>query len=151
MHKKSALILFSAAALALGFTSALPAAAATGTWRPYGNTNPITSSRSAWKCASTVTVGFNLLSQVCIIRSRNGASIQGAVIVRNNNTFLYNTNANVTVLNAGGRIFDTWYCPQSGVGANSWSVCFGKTFNWNALAYSYGFANGGWLGGTGFK
>lgn len=150
MHKKSALILFSAAALGLGFISALQAAA-DGKWQPYGNKNPITSSRSSWKCASTVTVGVNLLSQVCIIRSPNRASIQGAVIVRNNNTFLYTTYANVTVLNSRGDIFDTWYCPQSGVGAKSWSVCFGKTLSWKGLAYSYGRADGDWLGATGYK
>jgi hypothetical protein len=154
MHKKSALILFSAAgALALGFTSVLQAAAgATGTWRPYGNTNPITSSSSTWKCQSTKPVTSGVSSQVCTIRSRNGGSVQGAVIVRNNNSYLYSANADMYVYYESGTLRGNWYCSSSGVAANSWSVCFGKTFS--ALGYKYytsGYANNKGLGTTGYN
>lgn len=150
MHKKSALMFFSSVgALALSFTSLLPVAVAdTGSWTAYGSKNPITSSRSRWKCASTLSVGPNLLSQVCIIRSPSGTAIQGSVIVRNNNTSVYRTNANVAVRTLTGETFDVWSCPLANVKAKSWSVCFGKTFSYRGSAFAQGDANGRWLGNT---
>jgi hypothetical protein len=143
MHKKSVLMFFSSVgALTLGFTSVLPAAVAeTGAWRAYGNTNPITSSRSNWHCGKTIQVGYKVVSQVCIVTTPDGRSIQGAVIVRNNNSYLYNVNAQVTVYaNRNG----SWNCPRSNVAKNSWSVCFGSTFRWDTgfRSFADGVVNG---------
>jgi hypothetical protein len=150
MYKKFALMLFSTTgALALGLTSALQATAATGTWVPYGNTNPITSSKSTWRCQSSIAVGPNLVSQVCTVRSASGTGVQGAVIVRNNNNYLYSTNAGMDVYYEGGGLRGYWDCPSSGVGANSWSVCFGSTFPANGYRYfTGGYANNRDLGTT---
>ncbi|RZU74356.1 hypothetical protein EV384_2810 [Micromonospora kangleipakensis] len=118
------------AVLGLSLATAGPAAAAeSGTWVAYGNTNPITSSSSLWKCAGTKTVTTNVLAQVCAIRTQNGggAYVQGAVIVRNNRSSLYSTTAFLSLSHTFGSLMGTWACPSSGVSANSWSVCFGRT------------------------
>lgn len=105
-----------------------PAAAADGAWRAYGNTNPITSSSSDWTCGTTVTVASSVLAQACMVVSPSRGSMQGAVIVRNNRSGLFKTNASVSLYRpSGNQVMDTWKCPESGVGANSWSVCFGQT------------------------
>lgn len=147
MHKKSALMFFSSAgALALSFTSLLPVAVAdTGSWVAYGSKNPITSSRSTWKCQSSVKVDSGVIAQVCTVRSPGGGGIQGAVIVLNNRSSLYGANAEVTVYGDG----NTWYCPHSGVRAHSWSVCFGRTFSFPYSAYSFGYVNNVYMGYTG--
>src|SRR5690349_2980710 len=103
-----------------------PAAAATGSWVAYGNTNPITSSNSTWKCASTKTVTTNVLAQVCAIRSPDGRVEQGAVIVRNNRSTTYGVEAAVDLSidpSAPGNtgFIDRWTCSRSGVAAHSWS------------------------------
>jgi len=153
MYKKSALMLFSATGtLAFVLTSALQAMAATGSWRPYGNTNPITSSSSTWKCQSSKTVATNVIAQVCTIRSANTAAVQGAVIVRNNNSSSFRTNAGMTVYYENGTVRDTWSCSLSGVAANSWSVCFGSSFSANGYRYyTSGYANNVSLGITGYN
>ncbi len=142
MYKKFALILFSAAgALALGAT------AATAAWKPYGNTNPITSSTSTWKCNSSVTVTTNVISQVCTIRSASKTSVQGAIIVRNNKSTSYTTSASMDVYYENGNYAGRWTCSSSGVAANSWSVCFGTQFNpGSSRYYTGGYANTTWLG-----
>jgi hypothetical protein len=56
-------------------TQGLAVAEASGTWRAYGNTNPITSSTSTWKCGSSTTVATNVIAQVCAIRSSSGSSV----------------------------------------------------------------------------
>jgi hypothetical protein len=76
--------------LGLSLAVAGPAAAATGAWKAYGNTNPITSSDSRWKCGSSEDVGVSMVAQVCVIRAPSGASVQSAVIVRNNRSDLSN-------------------------------------------------------------
>ena len=68
-----------------------------------------------------------MIAQVCAIRLTNEVLFRGAVIVRNNRDRLYSTSAQVTVVNQTGTGEGTWVCPSSGVGAHSWSVCFGET------------------------
>ncbi|MGW0902918.1 hypothetical protein [Streptomyces sp. NPDC002853] len=120
-----------AAVLGLGLASASPAAASdAGTWRAYGNTNPITSSSATWKCAGSKTVTTSVLAQVCAIRSSTGGSVQAAVIVRNNGSSLYSATANMDLYTATPVTFlGDWTCPSSGVGPKSWSVCFGKVLS----------------------
>jgi hypothetical protein len=153
MYKKSALMLFSVAgALALGLTSTLQATAATGSWTAYGNSNPITSSTSTWKCNGSVTVTTDVISQVCTIRSANKTRVQGAIIVRNNKSTSYNTTANMSVYYEGGTKRGDWTCTSSGVAANSWSVCFGLQLDPQSLRhYTSGDANNKWLAYTEFN
>jgi hypothetical protein len=122
-----------------------PAAAATGSWRAYGNTNPITSSSSTWHCAGTKTIATSVGAQVCAIRSSGGGSVQGAVIVRNNRSSLYSVQAAMDLYNSSGKL-GAWECSSSGVGANSWSVCFGQTISQSGSVDSVGIANGVSLG-----
>jgi hypothetical protein len=148
MYKKFALMLFSAAGAV-----ALQATAATAGWVSYGSTNPITSSSSSWRCNSTVSIGSNVGAQVCTIRSPDRAGVQGAVIVRNNNSYVYSTNADMIVYYEGGfRTRGQWSCSSSGVAANSWSVCFGSTFAASGDNYStWGHAKTTILGTTGYN
>jgi hypothetical protein len=147
MYKKFALILFSATGAV-----ALQATAAMAGWVAYGSTNPITSSSSSWRCNSTVSIGSNVGAQVCTVRSADGKGVQGAIIVRNNNSYLYSTDANMTVYYDFGSVRGNWSCPSSGVGANSWSVCFGTTFAAGNYKYSTsGNANSRGLGTTGYN
>ncbi|WP_242890981.1 hypothetical protein [Actinomadura litoris] len=117
-----------------------------GSWRPYGNTNPITSSSSTWRCASTETIAASVLAQVCAIRSPGGGSVQGAVIVRNNRSNLYSTTASMDLFTTSGIGLGDWACSSSGVGAHSWSVCFGRTLTQSSPVNSEGFAGGTYLG-----
>jgi hypothetical protein len=129
--------------------STVPSAAGTaaqyvGSWRAYGNTNPITSSSSTWACSSTVDVETGIKAQTCAIRSRDGRSVQGAVIVRNNRSSLYTAQSEVRLLTHhadGGHIEGSWECQQSGVGANSWSVCFTLTLTRSEMAEANGWLN----------
>lgn len=140
------------AVLGLSLATAAPAAAtengtaATGTWRPYGNTNPITSSKSTWHCASTKRVATNVGAQVCAIRSPGGGAVQGAVIVRNNRSNLYSVRAAMDLVTSSGQSLGVWVCSSSGVGANSWSVCFGRTLTQSSPVNSAGAANDAALG-----
>lgn len=133
-------------------TTAAPASAVEpGTWRPYGNKNPITTSSSQWRCASSVEIASSVVAQVCSIRSGggNGWDVQGAVIVRNNRSTAFSTSASVTVYDRFNvEVINTWSCGSSGVAANSWSVCFGATFLHHTI-YSEGSARGVDLGQTG--
>ncbi|WP_338496089.1 hypothetical protein [Streptomyces sp. SJL17-4] len=134
------------AALGLSLSTAGPAAAAdSGSWRAYGNTNPITSSSSTWHCAGTKTIATNVGAQVCAIRSQGGGSVQAAVIVRNNRSSLYSVQAAMDLYSSSGKL-GAWLCSSSGVGANSWSVCFGKTLSQSGAVDSVGNANGVNLG-----
>lgn len=128
------------AALGLSLATAGPAsatdvgpAAATdaGSWRAYGSTNPITSSSDTWLCAGSKTVATSVLAQVCAIRSSGGGSVRAAVIVRNNRSSLYSAGAIADLYTAATppTFLGIWECASSGVGANSWSVCFGKTLS----------------------
>jgi hypothetical protein len=147
MYKKFALMLFSAAGAV-----ALQATAATAGWVSYGNTSPITSSNSTWRCNSTVQMDSNVGAQVCTVRSASGTGVQGAIIVRNNNSYVYTTNAVMIVYYDYGGTRGNWSCPWSGVAANSWSVCFGSTFAANGYNYStWGHANTTILGTTGYN
>lgn len=122
------------------------ATAESGSWRAYGNTNPITSSPSTWGCASSTAVATNVIAQVCAIRSAGGDAVQAAVIVRNNRASLYSVQAAMDLYTLFGIKLGDWVCPSSGVGANSWSVCFGRTINETSLVNSAGAANGVSLG-----
>ncbi|QLD28161.1 hypothetical protein HXZ27_31405 [Micromonospora carbonacea subsp. aurantiaca] len=133
--------------LGLSLATAGPAAATeAGSWRAYGNTNPITSSPSTWHCASTKTVVTDVLAQVCAIRSSGGGAVQAAVIVRNNRSSLYSVTAAMDLYTSSGGYLGDWVCSSSGVGANSWSVCFGRTLTQSSPVNSVGAANGVGLG-----
>jgi len=147
MYKKFALMLFSAAGAV-----ALQATAATAGWVSYGSTNPITSSSARWRCNSTKAIGTNVGAQVCTVRSADGKGVQGAVIVRNNNSYVYDTSATMLVYYDYGNLRGSWSCPSSGVAANSWSVCFGSTFaGYNNNYSTEGTANNVPLGTTGYN
>ncbi|WIV52882.1 hypothetical protein [Amycolatopsis nalaikhensis] len=105
--------------------TAAASAASTGTWRPYGNTNPILSSASHWNCTPTVESPSGIKWQVCAVRTVSGTGVQGAVIVRNNRST--STSMAATVRLQASDLDRTWTCGRSGVAANSWSVCFGST------------------------
>ncbi|MDF3142985.1 MULTISPECIES: hypothetical protein [unclassified Streptomyces] len=133
------------AALGLSMAAAGPASAAdgVGTWVHYGNTNPITSSASTWRCGPTQTVEeTGMVAQVCAIRSASGNSAQAAVIVRNNLGTSQSTDAWMRLRNsADSSIAGTWDCDSTGVAANSWKVCFGETlYPKLASVYARGFA-----------
>jgi hypothetical protein len=138
------------ALLGLSLATAAPASAAdAGSWVPYGNKNPITSSTATWRCAGSEQIAPSVIAQVCAIRSANGVYYQGAVIVRNNRSSLYSTAAQVSVQNQTSVTEGTWVCPSSGVGANSWSVCFGRTQQEGTFQLSErasGFGGAWWLG-----
>ncbi|UJW28638.1 hypothetical protein L3Q67_25565 [Saccharothrix sp. AJ9571] len=131
-----------AVVLGLGLATAGPAAAADGVWNAYGNTNPITSSASTWTCGTTVTVAASVVAQSCIVVSPKRKSMQGAVIVRNNKSVLFEANASVSLYRPSGhQVKDTWKCPDSGVGKNSWSVCFGETITFPGSTRAEGTVN----------
>ncbi len=135
------------AALGLGLATAGPGAATeSGSWRAYGNTNPITSSTSTWHCASSRTVATNVVAQVCAVRAPGGGAVQAAVIVRNNRSSLYSVEAGMDLYTSSGTYQGDWLCQSSGVGANSWSVCFGRTLPQSSPVNSAGFANSTSLG-----
>nr|BFE47589.1 hypothetical protein GCM10017745_10160 [Saccharothrix mutabilis subsp. capreolus] len=130
-----------ATVLGLGLAGAGSAVADAGVWRAYGNTNPITSSTSTWRCSSSTTIAASVSAQVCAVRSHSGASVQTAVIVRNNGSGLYVTEATAsmyTLYNGSYALLGTWSCPPSGVAANSWSVCFGSTFTYTGSVTAQG-------------
>jgi hypothetical protein len=128
MHKKPALILFSrVGALALSFTSLFQVEVAIASWRPYGNTNPIRSSTSTWECGITYPLATGVGAQVCIVRTPDRKSTQGAIIVQNRSSSLYSASAGVSVYREDTSSMGSWECSRSGVAANSWSVCFGDT------------------------
>ncbi|WP_431892951.1 hypothetical protein [Micromonospora haikouensis] len=135
------------AVVGLSVATAGPAAATeSGSWRAYGNTNPITSSPSTWHCAATKTVVTNVLAQVCAIRSAGGGAVQAAVIVRNNRSSLYSVTAAMDLYTSSGAYLGDWVCSSSGVGANSWSVCFGRTLTQSSPVNSIGAVSGVDLG-----
>ncbi|GGM84675.1 hypothetical protein GCM10011609_21050 [Lentzea pudingi] len=136
------------ALLGLSLVTAGSASAATGSWKAYGNTNPITSSPHTWKCDASKVISTNVLAQVCVIRSENGKLVQGAVIVRNNTNALFSTSASVTVWNKQPVVLGEWDCASSGVATKSWSVCFGQSFPFNPKADATGYAKGVYLGDT---
>jgi hypothetical protein len=131
------------AVLGLALATAGPAAAVTedGVWHPYGNTNPITSSSSLWHCASSKPVDTNVVAQVCAVRAPGGPFVQAAVIVRNNRSDLYAAMGEMDLYISGGTKLGFWVCPLSGVGANSWSVCFGRTLTTSSSVNSSGVVN----------
>jgi hypothetical protein len=126
------------AVLGLSLATAGPAAAAdVGKWQHFGNTNPITSTRSTntWRCGSSVTVIAGLIAQACVIRSVNNLTIaQSAVIVRNDRPASYEVSATSDLFWSDGSLAGDWVCGRSGVAANSWSVCFGQTGTFGPLS-----------------
>ncbi|MBN6039602.1 hypothetical protein [Amycolatopsis sp. 195334CR] len=136
------------AAVVLGAAPAT-AAAADGTWKAYGNTNPITSSASTWTCGGTKSIATSVGAQVCMVVTPNRESMQGAVIVRNNKSSTFSTSAAMHLYRpSGAEVLDGWVCHTSGVAANSWSVCFGKTITHPGPTRAEGFANGKVLGSS---
>jgi hypothetical protein len=140
------------AVIGLGLVSAGPAAAAdpigVGTWVTYGTKNPITSSTSTWKCGATKPVATSVSAQTCAIRSAGGASVQAAVIVRNNGASAYNAYAYVALYD-----YETieplyaWDCGFKDLAPGGWSVCFGNTWSWSWSVYVlYAALNGVSLG-----
>jgi hypothetical protein len=121
-----------------------PAAAAAGRWVPYGNNNPITGSPSTWVCGGTIPVASDVLAQACTIRTPSLAYVQSAVIVRNNRSSLYSLYATSRMYSSVYNYeIGSWTCDSSGVGAHSWSVCFGETKDYSLGAYSVGIINAG--------
>jgi hypothetical protein len=141
-----------AAVLGLNLAAAGSAAAAvsweTGSWHPYGNTNPISSSSSTWNCDVTVSIGDNVGGQICAVRSASGNSVQAAVLVRNNRSSSASVWARMELF-AGPTRLGGWNCATSGVAPHSWSVCFGRSLTRSSTAFSYGSANGVLLGVSG--
>lgn len=132
------------AALGLSLATAGPAAAASsGAWAEYGDKNPITSSTSTWRCASTVAITTNVGAQVCAVRSQSGISVQGAVIVRNNRGLAYSVTAETDLF--GTDSLGKWVCQPKAVKADSWAVCFGETIRHNFPVDAQGYANNKFL------
>ncbi|QKV78396.1 hypothetical protein [Amycolatopsis sp. Hca4] len=127
-------------------TTGTAAAADSGSWHAYGNTNPITSSPATWHCAGSKAIATNVLAQVCAIRSVGGGAVQGAVIVRNNQSGLFSVSARMDLYTSAGTGLGIWTCASSGVAANSWSVCFGQTLAQSGAVNSMGIAKGVNLG-----
>ncbi|NRQ32485.1 hypothetical protein HII36_11635 [Nonomuraea sp. NN258] len=111
-----------------------------GSWRPYGNTNPITASSSTWRCAGSKKIASDVIAQVCAIRSPGGTAAQGAVIVRNNRSSLFSARVYVD-LSTADVVMGDWICSSSGVGPHSWSVCFGRTLSVHAKVHSEAWVN----------
>lgn len=109
-----------------------------GTWRAYGNTNPITSSSSTWRCTDTITSqNVYVKAQLCAVRSASRTGVQAAVIVRNNSVFAVSTEAYAELWDPQQvGYLGRWQCSPSGVAANSWSVCFGKTILHSAPVFA---------------
>ena len=138
----------------LGLVSAGPAAAAdsvgVGTWVAYGTKNPITSSTATWRCATTKTIATSVLAQTCAIRSSGGGSVQGAVIVRNNRSTAFSTDAYVSLYDYEYVLeLYSWYCGSKALAPGGWTVCFGSTWSWEYPVYVlYAEANSVSLGPT---
>ncbi|MDQ3789804.1 MAG: hypothetical protein M3422_21505, partial [Actinomycetota bacterium] len=99
--KRTATVLASVIA-ALLLSAGVASAQQAGVWRAYGNTNPITSSSSTWHCTSTQSIATNVAAQACAVRSAYGSSVQGAVIIRNNRSTLYEVGALTDLYNTSG-------------------------------------------------
>jgi hypothetical protein len=142
-----------AAPLSLSLALAAPAsaAAAPGTWRAFGNTNPVEASSATWRCASSREIADNMIAQVCAISGADGESRQGAVIVRNNRSSVASASAAVNLYGvwSGEDPIGQWTCGSSGVAAHSWSVCFGATIDYSSKVWANGDAKGVGLGFTG--
>jgi hypothetical protein len=136
------------AALGLSVLTAGPATASTaadpraGVWRSY-ESDPI---GSRWYCRNTATsIGADISGRPCIIHSANGQSVQGAVVILNNRSTVVPVVAAVNVYDFDGK-YGEWHCSRSGVGARSWSVCFGETIDPGWYPQTHGGANGVDLG-----
>jgi hypothetical protein len=147
MYKKFALMVF----LATG-ALALQATAAMAGWRSYGNTNPITSTGGRWRCQTTKPLVPYVGAQVCTVRFPATVSVpyervQGAVIVRNSTNNLYSVRASLSLYREDDSLMGSEFCSSSGVGANSWSVCFGDFVRaaGDSRYYTEGYANSKWL------
>ena len=119
------------AVVGLSLVAAVPASATEeerGRWVPYPTTSPI-AGPSTWHCSRNIPVETQVLVQVCAIRSADQQSAQGAVIVRNNRSGLYGAAVALMLEGDEGPIDIRWTCPQSGVAAGTWSVCFGAWVN----------------------
>ncbi|NRQ33565.1 hypothetical protein HII36_17155 [Nonomuraea sp. NN258] len=133
-----------APALDPGAGTAGPAAiAASGIWRSYGNTNPITPGSGTWRCQSPrpVDADAQVNGRVCVIRSPNGTSaVRAAVIVRNDGSGSYTATAALGLYTSSALI-GSWACSSAEVAAHSWSVCFGQARTVRGRAYARGTVN----------
>jgi hypothetical protein len=108
--------------------------AAPAVWRSYGNTAP---PASAWNCGASDSFDSGAVAQACIVVTADHRWAQGAVIVRNNRDSLYG--AEVAMITEGETASSTvvderWACPNSGIAAHTWSVCFTSTFSLDYLS-----------------
>ncbi|MDA0563297.1 hypothetical protein LG943_02970 [Streptomonospora sp. S1-112] len=150
LKKAAAAVAAASVALGLSLATAPPAAAASGQLVRYGNTNPITSSSSTWRCGGSEAIATNMVAQVCAVRSANGTGVQAAVILRNNASYSRSVNVSVNLLNRTDGTVGNWTCDSAGVSSNSWSVCFGRTLSRTSDHSAWGFANGTDLGSSPF-
>jgi hypothetical protein len=130
----------------LSLAIAGPAAAnGSQSWRPYGNTNPITSSASTWRCGNSENPAGtgNVFWQICAVRAPDGHEVQAALVVRNDNSGPYTVETQMD-LASGTTGKDLWEggCNPSGVAAHSWSVCFGPTLTTSGPVFASGSENG---------
>lgn len=150
-HTVTGLATIAAAVLGLSLVTAGSASALeTGSWRAFGNTNPITSSSSHWRCATSNDLAPNVVAQACAVRSADGDAAQGAVIVRNNESTSIIVDAAADLVDINNIELGDWVCANSGVAAHSWSVCFGQTVAGVTPVKSAGIANGVMLGTSPF-
>ncbi|WP_250009224.1 hypothetical protein [Actinoplanes sp. M2I2] len=127
----------------MGFGKSAAADPEVGTWRSYA-TNPINAGSSTWRCGDAKGIGTDISGRPCIIRTADRESVQGAVVILNNRSSIVPVEAAVVVRAAAYEPFELgeWHCSRSGVGARSWSVCFGETFSFSDKADTQGGANG---------
>ncbi len=135
------------AVLGLSLAAVSPAVAASGAWRSYG-TDPVGTGRSLWSCGAYKAVTTNVTARACAIRSAtSNTSVQGAVVVRNDRSSLYSVEAATDLSNSTlSTFYGRWTCSSSGVGAHTWSVCYGVTISVPVRVVSGGGANGVNLG-----
>ncbi|MEV6844142.1 hypothetical protein [Actinoplanes sp. NPDC051411] len=145
---------YAAAAVTVAVTAvagANPASAAdpAGNWRAYGNTSPTLHSPSVWVCGDTAPITSGVVAQACVVRGKGdppdveSTLVQAAVIVRNNRSGVYTAEAAAELDTWPGlQFYKRWICPASGIAPNSWSVCFGVTFNYFDRMQAKGGVNG---------
>jgi hypothetical protein len=147
MKKLPALAMTGAIVAGSLLSTATPAAAATGRWGGYGNTNPITSSSSSWSCNETRALATSVGAQICAVKAPKGSWFQAAVIVRNNQPSRFYVSADMTMRSLVDGVRGTWTCPSEPVAAKTWSVCFGETLDeYSNTVFVSGHANGRDLG-----
>jgi hypothetical protein len=111
------------AVVGLSLATAGPAAADAGVWRSYSS-SPI---GARWACDSYKTLATGVTARVCGIKTVDATAVQTAVVVRNTKATLYAVEAAADLTTPDAGFVGRWECPRSGVGATSYSVCYGVT------------------------